>query len=261
MKKLVITFFAAILLIFTACTCSKKETDEAQLLFEDNFDGSVIDASKWQKCPEVERQGASEWNDDNSYVENGNLVLKITPHATKQNYVYTGAVRTRGIYERAYGYFEARIKFPVCSGTWGAFWLMYSSGTVNNSGKDGTEVDIIESIKNQEGMANSALHWDGYGDGHKSDGMSYPGIDIYNGEFHTFALDWTKDVYVFYIDGVEKWRTSAGGVCEVPLYIKLTAEAAPWAGTINFEELPKYVLVDYVRVFSRKPDPLNVKNP
>ena len=254
MKKILIILCASGLFIFSECNSSKQKNAEAQLLFEDNFDGSVIDAGKWEKCPEVERQGASEWKNENSYVENGNLVLKITPHDSKENFVYTGAIRTRGFYQQTYGYFEARIKFPVCSGTWGAFWLMYGPGsTVNDSGKDGTEIDIIESIKNQEGKANSALHWDGYGDGHKSEGMSYPGTDIYNGDFHTFALDWNKDGYVFYIDDVEKWRTSAGGVCEVPLYIKLTAEAAPWSGTINMDELPKFVLVDYVKVYDKKP--------
>ena len=253
MRKFIVIISIANILIFTACTCTKQEKPDAQLLFEDNFDGSVIDAAKWQKCPEEERQGASEWKDENSYVENGNLVLKIAPHDTKENYVYTGAIRTKGLFERTYGYFEARIRFPVCSGTWGAFWLMYSSGTVNNSGKDGTEIDIIESINNEEGKANSALHWDGYGEGHKSEAMTYPGIGIYNGDFHTFALEWTKDVYVFYIDNAEKWRTSAGGVCEVPLYIKLTAEAAPWAGTVNMSELPEYVLVDYVKIYSSRP--------
>ncbi|GEM_PF-3789713 len=31
-----------------------------------------------------------------------------------------------------------------------------------------------------------------------------------------------------------------------------TAEAAPWAVTINMAELPKFMLVDYVKVFSSK---------
>ncbi|HUX94717.1 MAG TPA: glycoside hydrolase family 16 protein [Bacteroidales bacterium] len=255
MKNLIIILCASSLFLFSECNSTKQKNADAQLLFEDNFDGLLIDAAKWQKCPEVERQGASEWRDENSYVENGNLVLKISPHDTKDDYVFTGAIRSRGLFERTYGYFEARIKFPVCSGTWGAFWLMYGSGsTVNNSGKDDTEIDIIESIKNQEGKANSALHWDGYGDGHKSEGMSYPGTDIYNGDFHTFALEWNQDGYVFYIDDVEKWRTVAGGVCQVPLYIKLTTEAAPWSGTLNINELPGFVLVDYVKVYDRKPE-------
>ncbi len=252
--KYIIFILCFLNFFFSACSKAEPEQTDVQLLFEDNFDGLNIDGTKWAKCPEWDRQGASQWEYENSYVENGNLVLKISPHDTKENYVYTGAIRSKGLFERTYGYFEARIKFPVCSGTWGAFWLMYGSGsTVNGSGKDDTEVDIIESIFNQEGKTNSALHWDGYGEGHKSEGKTYTGTNVYNGDFHTFAVEWKKEEYVFYIDDVEKWRTAAGGVCQVPLYIKLTAEAAPWAGTINMNILPEFMLVDYVRVYDKKP--------
>lgn len=255
MKQLIyiICFFQ--LFIFTECSKSDPENAEAQLLFEDNFAGYAIDGTKWEKCPEWERQGASQWEDDNSYVEDGNLVLKISPHTNKEKYVYTGAIRSKGVFERTYGYFEARIKFPVCTGTWGAFWLMYGPGSiVDGSGRDGTEIDIIESIFNEQAKANSALHWDGYAEGHKSESKSYAGTNIYDGNFHTFALEWKEDEYIFYIDNSEKWRTSAGGVCQVPLYMKLTVEAAPWAGTINMSGLPEFMLVDYLRVYDRKPD-------
>jgi beta-glucanase (GH16 family) len=254
MRYLNIVFCFSTFLFLTACNKSEPEEAEAQLLFEDNFDGLIIDSAKWEKCPEWERQGASQWKDENSYVENGNLVLKISPHDTRDNYVFTGAIRSKGLFERTYGYFEARIRFPVFKGTWGAFWLMYGSGSiVNGSGKDDTEIDIIESIFNEQGKSNSALHWDGYGDGHKSESKTYTGTNIYNGDFHTFALEWNEKEYVFLIDNVEKWRTTAGGVCQVPLYMKLTVEAAPWAGTINMNELPVYVLVDFVKVYDKKP--------
>ena len=254
MRSLICILCSLNLFLYTGCSKSEPEKTEAQLLFEDEFEGLTIDASRWAKCPEWERQGASQWEDDNSYVEDGNLVLKITPHDTKEDYVFTGAVRSKGLFEVTYGYFESRIKFPVCTGTWGAFWLMYGTGsTVNNSGKEDTEVDIIESIFNNQGKANSALHWDGYGDAHKLETKTYSGTNIYDGDFHIFAVEWKVDEYVFYIDNVEKWRTAAGGVCQVPLYMKLTAEAAPWAGVINMDELPEYVLIDYVRVYDKKP--------
>jgi len=254
MRSLICILCYVYLFLFTSCSKTDPEKAEAQLLFEDGFDGLVIDASRWEKCPEWERQGASQWENDNSYVENGNLVLKISPHSSKEKYVFTGAVRSRGLFERKFGYFEARIKFPVCPGTWGAFWLMYGPGSiVDGSGRDGTEIDIIESIYNQDGKANSALHWDGYAEGHKSESKSYAGTNIYDGNFHTFALEWKEDQYIFFIDNIEKWRTSAGGVCQVPLYMKLTVEAAPWAGTIDMTKLPDFMLVDYVKVFNRKP--------
>jgi hypothetical protein len=45
------------------------------------------------------------------------------------------------------------------------------------------------------------------------------------------------------------WRTSAGGVCQAPLYIKLSDEIGTWAGKIADAQLPDAFLVDYVRVY------------
>jgi len=38
----------------------------------------------------------------------------------------------------------------------------------------------------------------------------------------------------------------------VPLYIKLTEEIGPWAGSIANAALPDYFRVDYVRVYQEK---------
>ena len=43
--------------------------------------------------------------------------------------------------------------------------------------------------------------------------------------WHTYSLNWSPDEYVFYIDGKETWRSKAGGVCQVPLFIKLSDQA------------------------------------
>ena len=67
--------------------------------------------------------------------------------------------------------------------------------------------------------------------------------------FHTFSLWWKPDEYVFYVDGKETWRTNAGGVCQVPLYIKLSDEIGSWGGKISEAKLPDRFVVDYVRVY------------
>jgi beta-glucanase (GH16 family) len=67
--------------------------------------------------------------------------------------------------------------------------------------------------------------------------------------FHTFSLLWLPDEYVFYVDAKETWRTRAGGVCQAPLYIKLSDEVGSWGGDIRKAQLPDRFLVDYVRVY------------
>jgi hypothetical protein len=97
-----------------------------------------------------------------------------------------------------------------------------SVGKVGNEGRDGTEIDVMEKPWLDD-RVQPALHWDGYGKQHRSEGKvsKVPGV---MDEWHTFSLWWKTDEYVFYVDGREMWRTDAGGVCQVPLYIKLSDE-------------------------------------
>ena len=94
-----------------------------------------------------------------------------------------------------------------------------------------------------------ALHWDGYDKAHhRSKGEVATVPSVMDG-FHTFALWWKVDEYVFCVDGNKTWRTNAGGVCQVPLYIKLSDEIGKWGGDISKAKLPDRFLVDYVRVY------------
>ena len=115
------------------------EDTSPKLLFEDNFDGTSLDATKWETVDGWERQGASYWYSDAVSLDgNGHLVITVTPSEV-ENYVDAGCVRTRGKFERAFGYYEASIKFINMQGIWGAFWLMGDTvGNVDGSGRDGT---------------------------------------------------------------------------------------------------------------------------
>jgi beta-glucanase (GH16 family) len=261
-----------------------SENAEAQLLFYDNFDGETLDADKWDLCPEWDRQGRSSWRDDMASVSDGMLRLKFKRNpelgreksknnAVANDWIRAGAVRTitkdkRILYDNAFGYYEARIKFPVVRGTWGAFWLMSpTQWMLEDEGVDGTEIDIIETIHNQEGRYNAALNWNGYGNSHKSvhsSNISLPlskedvmPINIFDGEFHIFALDWSPSEYVFYIDGKVLWRVDGGaqfknsGINQNPNYIKLTVEGSSWTGALPAGFTEAEMLVDYVRVYNQ----------
>jgi len=234
---------------------------DPNLLFEDNFDGVALDDDKWEQCPEWERQGGLDvWDNEMSYLDGeGHLVLRAEWDA-EEGRVKSGAVRTNGRFTADYGYYEASIKFPYAPGTWGAFWMMCGDVSGEDFGaEDGVEIDIIESIGNDWGACNHALHWDGYGDAHKqvNSGELY-NHGIYDGNFHTFAMERTEDGYIFYIDGKESWRVTPDQCAPCPEsgYMKLTVEAAEWAGAgsdASISALPSEMLVDYVRVYREKP--------
>ena len=264
------------LIIKIAFETTTSENADAQILFSDEFEGESLDITKWNLCPEWDRQGRSSWRDNMVSINGGLLHLKFmrdtglgktksSKKSLADNWIRSGAIRTqtkngRTLFENAYGYYEAKIKFPVVRGTWGAFWLMSTTQWITtDEGKDGTEIDIVESINNNRGRYNAAMHWNGYSDKLKSvssGDIALP-VNIYDGEFHIFALDWSPSEYVFYVDGKIFWRSDGSaqfknsGINQNPNYIKLSVEGAEWAGNLPEDFTEAEMLVDYVRVYNQ----------
>ena len=215
------------------------------LAWNDEFDGEELDETKWEVPPDAPRRDGWWMRQAISLDGKGNLAISALKDGDKW---VDGCVRTAGKFEHAFGYYVARVKLQQEPGHWSAFWLYnHSVGKVGDEGRDGTEVDIYEKPW-LDARVQHALHWDGYGEDHQSKGKVSTTPGVMKG-YHTFALWWSPEEYVFYIDGEETWRTSAGGVCQVPLYIKLSDEIGDWAGDIAEAELPDAFLVDYVRVY------------
>lgn len=221
-----------------------------RLTFEDEFEGDRLDGEKWVLCPEWKRQDVGGyWRDGETSVRDGNLCLRA--RIDEDGTPVSGAIRTLGLFEQAYGYFECRMMFPAATGFWGAFWMMCGDvGAEDGTAVSGAEIDIIESGECARRGVNHAIHWDGYGAAHKSVSKIIPKVpELYEG-WHIYGFQWTEDEYVFYIDGEETWRTSEPGVCERPGYMKLTTEFGSWAAPIVPEDLPDYCRVDWVRAWA-----------
>lgn len=171
----------------------------------------------------------------------------------------SGMVSTEGKFEPVFGRFEARMKLPKDPGWWLAFWLFSDSvHHENDSGEDGTEVDIVEAFGWTDKIS-YAMHWDGYGKAHKSVNKRdfIPGI---RSEWHVFALEWTESEYIWFVDGKEVWRSAAGGVSKVPAWIKFSGEITTkkstankwWANMPVAKRMPDRFLVDWIRVYERE---------
>lgn len=221
------------------------EGKQWKLAWHDEFDGEHLDEAKWNRLGDWKRRDGF-WVKADAYLSGrGSLLLRTTKEGDRFT---CGAVNTKGKFEHAFGYFEARCQMPTQPGHWPAFWLMCDGvGKVGNDGRDGTEIDIME-LPWRDGRLTVNLHWDGYGKDHKSAGHKFTRPEVLEG-FHTYGLLWLPDEYVFYVDGEEVWRSGAGGVSQVPEFIKLTNEIGSWAGDIKAAALPDYFEVDYVRVY------------
>lgn len=247
----------------SAISCSNKTTGKSaankrQLVWSDEFNEAKIDETKWnihhnKRRTDPEGKDAW-WHKDNAYLENGNLVIRTS----KIDGAYAGAaVNTKGKFERAFGYYETRVKMQKEQGHWGAVWLFSPKVlTVGNEGRDGTEIDIFEGpyVGLNKDSVNVALHWDGYGKAHKKANKIVTGMKLNDGNWHTYAVEWTPDVYKFYYDGKMVWETTAGGVCQIPLHLIVSDEIGDWGGKLDIRKanLPDYMYVDYIRVYDRK---------
>jgi beta-glucanase (GH16 family) len=209
------------------------------LVWNDEFAGNALDGSRWTARGGARRSAVN--TPDAVTVADG--ILTITTY-TEAGTHYTGFIDTAGTYEPVAGYLEARIRFVPTAGEWGAFWLQSPTmgNPVGNAALAGTEIDIAEHRARDQAGADITntyvmnLHWDGYGASHQTAGAtSKPpasGVPL-AGNWHVYALLWTPDAYVFYLDGVEQWRSS-DGLSARGEYIRLTCEVLDrgWAGSI-----------------------------
>lgn len=262
------TFILFLLLTSFQISLRGQYSGDTILTWSDEFDGTgKPDLKKWDR-PEYNRRDNPNgpdgfWSREDSYLDgNGNLIIRIRQIDNKNTDTDScdysvGALRTKGKFEQLYGKYEIRCQLPTQPGWWVAFWMMLGNvSSVGNNGVDGSEIDIMEGFGWTDKI-NHAIHYDGYGDDHKSKGKNqvYPGI---REGFHTFSVEWTPEMYYFYVDNKEVWRTTGGGVCNQPGYIKVTGEISTeawainewWANRPETVTFPDSFVVDYVRVYS-----------
>ena len=278
-NTLLILFLVVLNFLHAGCTTKEVQTEPIidttgkdknwQLTFSDEFDGTgAPDATKWD-APNYNRRNNNNgpdgwWSKDDSYLENGNLVIRVRAIPNKNTDTDStdyscGALLSKGKFEQKYGKYEIRCQLPKKQGWWVAFWMMQGNvNSVLNAGVDGSEVDVFEGFGWGDKI-NQAIHWDGYGAEHKKVSKALNNPKLTEG-FHTYTLEWYPEVYKFFIDGVETWSTTGGGVCDQPGHLLITGEIStdPWLSGVNWAKepspklYPDYFLVDWVRVYTSK---------
>ena len=191
-----------------------------KLVFRDEFDGKTLDATKWTLC--TPRPGAAfcwngakgVWDDDHAGVDgNGHFVVKVTRDADG-TYRYHEGARTKGKFQRAYGYFETRARFTREPGWWGAVWL-YGVEVGPNPFAMGQEIDIFEDFQKPKKKPEFAhnVHFDaqldyasennkrvGELEGNRLHRVSRGkhGVAVNDwSAFHVIGVEWTPLEYIF----------------------------------------------------------------
>ena len=243
------------------------------LTWSDEFDaadGSAPDPRKW-----TTETGGGGWGNNeleyytarrtNSRVEKGNLVIdalqeKFTgPDGVTRDYT-SARLKTEKLFTQKYGKFEARIRIPKGQGMWPAFWML--GDDIPTAGWPACgEIDIMENIGREPATVHGTIHGPGYSGG-KSLGAPYvvSGGNVAD-DFHVFAAEWEPKEIRFYVDGhLYETRTpgdlpaGARWVFDHPFFLILNvAVGGGWPGNPDDStKFPQEMLVDYVRVYSRK---------
>ena len=272
MKKL-LTVLMAVFMVFLGTVTPTANASSVQRFtingkkyvrtFYDEFGGTELDDSKWEKAPEWGRQNNYCYWDDDMTTLDGKGHLILSADYDDDGNLLTGAVRSKNRFYQKYGYFEISVKLQKIEGIWSAFWLMPDNIDLGyTGGADGTEIDIYEAFKVKSKQINHAIHYDGYGSEHKSYGASVV-ADVYDGQFHNFALEWDETGYTYYIDGKKTYKISPGvedgtgtpvQVSEIATYLKISIESGSWTGKPKAEEVPDNIVVDYVKVYQSEED-------
>ncbi|MBO6537498.1 MAG: glycoside hydrolase family 16 protein [Balneolaceae bacterium] len=261
------------MIVFQACTESNNEPENEfnTLVWSDEFDteGS-IDTTKWlfDIGTGVEIFGTPGWGNnelqyytdrpENIKVENG--LLEIT--ARKENFNgsgYTSAkILTRGLFERTYGRYEARILLPFGQGIWPAFWLLGDDSNGSVIWPQIGEIDIMEYRGQQPTIIHGSVHGPGYSAGQAVTDEYSLRSGRFDSEFHVFAIEWGPDFIRYFVDDELYNEITPADVNgewvfnDNVFYIILNvAVGGSFVGSPNSSTpFPQAMYVDYVRVYA-----------
>jgi beta-glucanase (GH16 family) len=224
-----------------------------KLAFHDEFDGKALDLDKWNLTDPWGRERNHELQ---AYVTNAfevkGGILRIRAengeafYSGKQRSFTSGMMSTYRKFNQQYGRFEIRCRVPKGKGLWPAFWLLPEPLGWP------PEIDVLETLGHEPNKIYMTQHFQDEQRQHKSDGGSWTGPD-FSADFHEFAVEWSPERMVWFVDGVERFR-SEKSVPRSKMYLLVNlAIGGDWPGAPDeATHFPAAFEVDYVRVYERQ---------
>jgi beta-glucanase (GH16 family) len=121
------------------------------------------------------------------------------------------------------------------------------SGTYRHFFSGGiTEIDVLEMLLHDPKTAYMTFHCNSTF--HR--GGTYVGNELANGGWHTYGVQWTPNIMIWYIDGVARYNLTEC-VPNMPMYLLTDlAIGGGWPGSPNATtQFPAYMDIDYIRAY------------
>lgn len=193
----------------------------------------------------------------NSFVEDGKLIIR----ALKTNGAWTSArLVTKNKGDWLYGRIEVKAKLPSGKGTWPAIWMLPTDWEYGGWPSSG-EIDIMEHVGYEMGKVHGTIHTEAYN--HSIGTQKGGSVEVENvaSQFHVYAIDWTEDEIIWYVDGDEYYRfenpnkTYKEWPFDKRFHLILNiAIGGTWGGAQGIDpDLEEATMeIDYVRVYKKK---------
>jgi len=260
-----------------------------QLIWEDNFDGTELDSTKWMQEYGTGAQynmwgwGNGElqhYQSQNTTLNNGIATIEVKEEPSgivetywnTTSYYSSSKISTKGIFDFRYGKVEARMKTIDGQGFWPAFWMLPTGG---NWPCDG-EIDIMEQwggnyfTNGTTGAAHIGTCPYSQSSHFYENFTTYISSGSYADDFHTYSIIWKEDTITWFVDEIELFSINPSSYWSIPLQHNWPFNSSEWYLMINLAItqagpntntiFPNQIEIDYVRVYKENLTSINNSN-
>lgn len=234
-----------------------------KLIWAEEFEqkDQIFDTLIWSKIP----RGKSDWNNymselDTCYaLKDGKLILRgmknPAPERDTATYI-TGGIYTKGKYHFYNGRLEIKAKLQGAKGAWPAIWLLPEGKKWPHGG----EIDIMERL-NEDSIVYQTVHsYYTYVLKMKDEPPHFATAPINPEDYNVYAVESYPDSLIFFVNDKHTFtysriETDKEGQFpfDGPFYLLIDMQlGGNWVGSVNPEDLPVEMKVDWVRYYSAR---------
>lgn len=253
------------------------------LVWSDEFNGSVVDESKWNIIEGMANHGAIynrgavsiQKDGENSYLAINSKNYDTTDQLIAavgldryQDQVLgshvtwsSGRVESKNKFSFQFGRMAVRAKPNDSQGIWPAIWMLCQDET----GHD--EIDVLEYLGQNAWDAWTTNHFGILQKDKGSHGVATKNYEAWSQDFHVFEVEWDPEIIKFFIDGVQVHSTTEArddgrdGMHHRSMFPILETQVGDgWVGPVDYTKQntkqDSDFLVDWVRVYQMADQPV-----
>ena len=246
---------------------SPSSYDGYDLVWQDEFDGSSLDLSKWDYdigtgCPNLCGWGNEEkqyYRSQNVIVGNGVATIRARRESFEESDFTSGKIVTRNIQSFQYGRIDVRALLPDGGqGMWPAIWMLGINQPTVGWPSCG-EIDIMEMFGGggKENRITGNVFWEEGGPANVPSAYTVSG-KTFASEYHVFSIEWDDSEIKWFVNNEEfkSFSTSRAtrDAFRLPFYfiMNVAVGGIPPGDPDASTDFPTEMRVDYVRYFQKQ---------